>query len=91
MNENSIECCSKSAHYECLNKTTETCGGVNCCIVGFMSKCGAGPLLITQKACRFFKMSSAGNRCMHYCVALDGHCDSIDAQQEMKNRGPSRN
>lgn len=91
MNENSLECCSKRAHYECLNETTETCGGVNRCIVGFMSKCGAGPLVINQKACRFFKMSSAGNRCMHYCVALDGHCDSIDAQQEMKNRGPSRN
>jgi hypothetical protein len=88
---NRYECCGKSAHYECPNETTEARGGVNCCIVGFMAKCGAGPLVVNQRACRFFRMSSAGNRCMHYCVALDGHCDSIDAQQEMKNREPSRN
>ena len=28
--------------------------------------------------------SSAGDSCMQYCVSLDGHCDCVDAQQEIK-------
>jgi hypothetical protein len=35
-------------------------------------------------------MSSTGGRCMHYCVSLDGHCDSVEAQQALKNRERSR-
>jgi hypothetical protein len=49
-----------------------------------MSRCGAGPGVINQRACKFFKRSSAGDRCMHYCVSLDGHCDCVDAQQETR-------
>lgn len=86
-----LEHCAKSAHAECLHETNEKCGRINCCIIGFMSRCGAGPLVIDQRACRFFKLSSGGERCMHYCVALDGHCDSVDAQQEMKNKARLRN
>jgi hypothetical protein len=83
--------CRNGAHFESLNERTEKCSGANCCIAGFMSKCGAGPLLIDQRACRFFRMSSTGGRCMHYCVSLDGHCDSVEAQLEIKTRERSRN
>jgi hypothetical protein len=82
---------SKSIHIKCLKEPIKECDSLNCCVSGFMSKCGAGPLAINQRACRFFKLSSCGDRCMHYCVALDGHCDSVDAQREMKNRERSLN
>jgi hypothetical protein len=80
------ERCGKSAHVECLDRPAGRCGYVNCCIAGFMSRCGAGPCVIDQQACKFFRRSSVADRCMHYCVSLDGHCDCVDAQQEMKGK-----
>jgi hypothetical protein len=88
---NTDEHCAKCALVDCPDTTDPACSRANCCILGFMSKCGAGPLIMNQRSCRFFKPSSGGGRCMHYCVALDGHCDSADAQQEMKSRIQSKN
>jgi hypothetical protein len=76
----------KSAHIECFDRPSGPCGNANCCIPGFMARCGAGPCVIDQQACKFFRKSSMGDRCMHYCVSLDGHCDCVDAQEEMKRR-----
>jgi hypothetical protein len=55
---------------------------INCCIPGFMSRCGAGTDAESQRACRFFRKASQGERCMHYCAALEGHCDCVEAQRE---------
>jgi len=54
----------------------------NYCIPGMMSRCSAGAVWENQKKCRFSKKSTSGDRCMHYIIALDGHCDSVDAQRE---------
>jgi hypothetical protein len=83
------ERCRKNAHLERFEGPAGRCSDGNCCIGGFMSRCGAGPCLIDQQACKFFKKSSAADRCMHFCVALDGHCDCVEAQEEMKRRGRS--
>lgn len=88
---NTHERCTKIAHFECVEEQTGSCGGVNCCIAGFMSRCGAGPCIIDQHACKFFRKSSAGERCMHYCVSIDGHCDCVVAQDELKRSGSSGN
>jgi hypothetical protein len=82
--------CGKNTHFERFEDPAERCGGGNCCVVGFMSRCGAGPCVIDQQGCKFFKKSSTGDRCMHYCVSLDGHCDCVDAQEEMKRRRRSK-
>lgn len=55
----------------------------NYCVPGIMSRCGAGTLWEDQKKCRFSRKSSVSNRCMHYIVSLDGHCDCVDAQREI--------
>jgi hypothetical protein len=88
---NTHERCTKIAHFECVEEQTGSCSGVNCCIAGFMSRCGAGPCVIDQHACKFFRKSSAGDRCMHYCVSIDGHCDCVVAQDELKRSGPPGN
>lgn len=80
---------ARTAHFECVEEQTEGCRNVNCCIAGFMSRCGAGPSIIDQHACKFFRKSSAGERCMHYCVSIDGHCDCVPAQVEMKRSAQS--
>lgn len=56
----------------------------NYCIPGIMSRCSAGTLWENQKKCRFSKKSSVSDRCMHYIVSLDGHCDCVDAQREIR-------
>ena len=56
--------------------------GVNYCMPGIMSRCSAGVEWEKQKKCKFSKKSSISERCMHYIVSLDGHCDSVDAQRE---------
>ncbi len=64
-------------------------GRVNLCVSGIMSMCGAGPGLKAQRACRFFKKSSFAERCMHFSVAVPGHCDCVDAQRAQKGIGES--
>jgi hypothetical protein len=56
----------------------------NYCVPGIMSRCSAGTLWENQKKCRFSKKSSVSDRCMHYIVSLDGHCDCVDAQREIR-------
>jgi len=56
----------------------------NYCVPGIMSRCSAGALWEDQKRCRFSKKSSVSDRCMHYIIGLDGHCDCVDAQREIR-------
>lgn len=56
----------------------------NYCKSGIMSHCGAGSDWRNQKKCRFYQKSTIRDRCMHYIEALDGHCDSMQAQRESK-------
>lgn len=59
---------------------------LNYCVSGMLSRCGAGPEWQEQKKCKYFKKSTIGDRCMHYIEALDGHCDCVDAQREVRRR-----
>jgi hypothetical protein len=82
---NARNCNDRSQALE--NRTCGT-GCVNCCIAGVMSRCGAGPLVSDQRTCTFFKQATHADRCMHYCISLDGHCDCVEAQVELKRFKP---
>lgn len=60
-------------------------GRVNYCVPGLMSRCSAGTIWNDQKKCKFAEKSTVSNRCMHYIEAIGGHCDSEQAQREIKN------
>ena len=62
--------------------TTLNLASTNFCIPGMLSKCGAGTSWAQQRRCRFAVKSAFGNKCMYYNLAMDGHCDCIDAQQD---------
>jgi len=55
----------------------------NYCTPGIMSRCSAGTVWHEQKKCKFASKSTVSNRCMHYIVSIDGHCDCVKAQREM--------
>ena len=57
---------------------------VNYCIPGIMSRCSAGLIWQDQKKCKFARKSTVGERCMHYIESIYGHCDSVEAQRELK-------
>lgn len=60
--------------------------GLNYCVGGLLSRCGAGPEWHAQKKCKYYKRSTIHHRCMHYIEALDGHCDCADAQREVRRQ-----
>jgi hypothetical protein len=55
---------------------------VNHCIPGILSKCGARRSWAEQRHCKFAVKSDFANKCMHFNVYMDGHCDSIEAQKD---------
>jgi len=57
---------------------------LNFCVSGLMSRCSAGTVWEEQKKCKFANKSTVSNRCMYYIEAIDGHCDCVEAQWEMK-------
>jgi hypothetical protein len=59
----------------------------NYCIPGIMSRCSAGLIWQQQKKCKFSRKSTVGDRCMHYIESIYGHCDSVEAQREVKYLG----
>jgi len=59
---------------------------VNYCVSGLMSRCSAAAVLEDQKRRRFYEKSTISNRCMYYIEAIDGHCDCVDAQKEIRMR-----
>ena len=58
---------------------------INYCVPGIMSRCSAGLIWHDQKRCKFARKSTAGERCMHYIASINGHCDSVEAQRELRN------
>ena len=59
---------------------------LNYCVSGLMSRCSAGAVWEDQKRCKFYEKSTVSNRCMYYIEAIDGHCDCVDAQKEIRMR-----
>ena len=57
---------------------------INYCVSGLMSRCSAGAGWEDQKRCKFYEKSTVSNRCMYYIEAIDGHCDCVDAQKEIR-------
>jgi len=49
-----------------------------------MSRCSAGNVWEEQRKCKFSEKSTVSNRCMYYIEAIDGHCDCVEAQREMR-------
>lgn len=60
-------------------------GCTNFCVAGLMSRCSAGTVWNTQKRCKYAEKSTVSNRCMHFIEAIDGHCDCVEAQRELRN------
>ena len=70
-----------------LRDNREQCSqlvSVNYCIPGIMSRCSAGLIWQEQNKCKFARKSTVGDRCMHYIESIYGHCDSVEAQRELK-------
>jgi hypothetical protein len=49
----------------------------NYCICGIMA-------WREHSDCKFSKKSSVGDRCMYYRESINGHCDCVNAQRELK-------
>jgi hypothetical protein len=58
----------------------------NYCVFGTMSRCRAGAVWQAQKKCKYYRKSTTRDRCMHYIEALDGHCDCVEAQVEIRGQ-----
>ena len=59
---------------------------LNFCVSGLISRCSAGACWEDQKRCKFYEKSTVSNRCMYYKEVIDGHCDCVDAQKEIRMR-----
>ena len=71
------------------NQHLRNSGKINCCIPGLLSRCGAGTAWQEQKRCKFAEKSTVSNKCMYYIAEIEGHCDCIEAQREVKEKnGP---
>ncbi len=67
-----------------LRQTKLDC--LNYCVSGLMCRCSAGRVWDEQKRCKFSEKSTVSNRCMYYIEAIDGHCDCLEAQKELRMR-----
>ena len=56
----------------------------NYCVPGVMSRCSAGANWRDQKRCKYAHESTVGDRCMYYIEAIEGHCDCVEAQRELR-------
>jgi hypothetical protein len=74
----------KSNKPQAANFCPEKLDCLNYCVAGMLSRCGAGPTWQKQKKCKYYKKSTIRDRCMHYIEALNGHCDCVDAQREVR-------
>lgn len=70
-----------------LQQSGNRCEKLDClnyCVSGLMSRCSAGTIWEEQKRCKFSEKSTVSNRCMYYIEAIDGHCDCVEAQRELR-------
>jgi hypothetical protein len=80
--------CIPNEKRSCLlrqQKNETRAGCVNYCVAGLMSHCSAGTAWDEQKRCKYAEKSSVSNRCMHFVEAIEGHCDCVEAQRELRN------
>jgi len=75
----------KTDHIDINRRGCANLENISYCIPGIMSRCSAGSTWEKQEKCKFSKKSTIRNRCMHYIKSLDGHCDSVEAQRELKH------
>ena len=52
-----------------------------------MSKCTAGSSWRRHSMCRYARKSVVADRCMHYRIDLEGHCDCASAQMDNRPGG----
>ncbi len=64
---------------------------LNYCVTGLMSRCSAGTVWDEQNKCRYSEKSTVSNRCMYYIEAIDGHCDCVEAQRELRIKERRKN
>ena len=64
--------------------------GTNYCVPGVMSRCSAGAIWNDQKKCKFAHKSTVRDRCMYFIEAIGGHCDCVEAQQELRKSAHKR-
>ena len=65
---------------------TKQCQVPNFCRQDSMFICTAADNTENQKRCRYYRKATRSVRCMHYRAALEGHCDSIEAQLEANSK-----
>jgi hypothetical protein len=75
----------KTSHFRDNRHDRSQLVSVNYCTPGIMSRCSAGLIWQDQKKCKFARKSTISDRCMHYIESIYGHCDSVEAQRDMKN------
>ena len=85
---NEMNMFDKNEKTDRLQKHRRRCANlenISYCIPGIMSRCSAGSTWPKQEKCKFAKKSTTRNRCMHYITSLDGHCDCVEAQRELRH------
>ena len=75
----------ESSHLRDNRRDRSQLVSVNYCVPGIMSRCSAGLIWHEQKKCKFARKSTVGERCMHYIESINGHCDSVEAQRELRD------
>lgn len=81
-NQDSKKACNRLNYI--VEEDENTPSFYNYCVCGIMAKCTAGSSWREQRACKFSKKSSLGDRCMHYRQLMNGHCDCVNAQKDVK-------
>jgi hypothetical protein len=75
---------SKDVFYPKCNRDMLKLERRSYCVGGIMTQCSAGTTWKEQVRCKYAKKSTAGDRCMYYYQSLDGHCDCLAAQKELR-------
>ena len=75
----------RADHLQKHRRRCENLESISYCISGIMSRCSAGSTWQKQERCKFAKRSTVRNRCMHYIKSIDGHCDCVEAQRELRH------
>ncbi|MGD2271566.1 MAG: hypothetical protein PVI06_14280 [Desulfobacterales bacterium] len=73
---------SSGAECEDLLKSKNGCR--NYCACGIMAKCTAGVSWQEHRDCKYARKSSVGERCMFFRESMNGHCDCVSAQRDLR-------
>ena len=84
----------KDKKFNLLPQTTHRHHKLDClnyCVTGLISRCSAGTVWDEQHKCKYSEKSTVSNRCMYYIEAIDGHCDCVEAQRELRIKERQKN